>query len=253
MNLPTVAGKVAVITGASSGIGAGLARFCAAQGMRLGLCSRRAPVLEDGPDVLARRVDVSNETAVFDFSKEVAARFGRIDLWVNNAGVVEPIGMLRDLDMADFARNHLTNLMGVAYGARAFIAHVRGAPKRAAESVLINVSSAAARQARPGMAAYSSAKAAIDRLTEAISVEERESGIVAYAFSPGMVDGGTQAVVRSMPVERMPTSVINRRVFETNTFNTPEFVAQHLLSIAFDPAARPQGLVYVVPNQFRRD
>ena len=243
-------GKVAVITGASSGIGAGLARHFAAQGMRLGLCSRRVPVLEEGADVLSRSVDVSDEAAVFRFAAEVAARFGRIDLWVNNAGVVEPIGMLRDLDMQAFARNHLINFMGVVHGTRAFIAHVRGAPKREAESVLVNVSSAAARQARAGMSAYSSSKAAIDRLTEAVAEDEKSAGIVALALSPGMVDSGTQAVVRSMPVERMPASENNRRAAAAGRFNSPEHVAQHMLRIAFDPAARPAGFLYIVPNQY---
>ncbi len=243
-------GKVAVITGASSGIGAGLARHFVEQGMRVGLCSRRAPVLEEGPNVLSRSVDVADEAAVIRFAEEVAQRFGRIDLWVNNAGVVEPIGMLRDLDLKAFARNHQINLMGVVHGSRAFIGHVRGQPRREAESVLINLSSAAARQARAGMSAYSSSKAAIDRLTEAVAEEEKDAGIVAMVLSPGMVDSGTQAVVRSMPVERMPASESNRRAAALGKFNSPAHVAGHMLKIAFDPAARPQGPLYIVPNQY---
>jgi NAD(P)-dependent dehydrogenase (short-subunit alcohol dehydrogenase family) len=243
-------GKVAVITGASSGIGAGLAKHFVAQGMNVALCSRRAPALAEGDSVLSRSVDVSDEAAVFRFADEAAQRFGRIDLWVNNAGVVEPIGMLRDLDMGEFARNHQINFMGVVHGTRAFIRHVRGLPKREAESVLVNVSSAAARQARAGMSAYSTAKAAIDRLTEAVAEEEKDAGIVALAFSPGMVDSGTQAVVRSMPVERMPASENNRRAAAAGRFNSPEHVAEHMLRIAFDPAARPQGYLYIVPNQY---
>ncbi|MBM3347631.1 MAG: SDR family oxidoreductase [Betaproteobacteria bacterium] len=245
-----VEGRVAVITGASSGIGAGLAKHFVAQGMQVALCSRRSPVLSEGDNVLARSVDVSDEAAVFRFADETAKRFGRIDLWVNNAGVVEPIGMLHDLDMREFERNHHINFMGVVHGTRAFIRHVRGLPKREGESVLVNVSSAAARQARAGMSAYSSAKAAIDRLTEAVAEEERDAGLVALAFSPGMVDSGTQAVVRSMPVERMPASDNNRRAAALGRFNSTEHVAQHLLKIAFDPAARPQGYLYVVPNQY---
>ena len=243
-------GKVAVITGASSGIGAGLARYFVEQGMRVGLCSRRAPALEEGPNVLSRSVDVADEAAVIRFAAEVAQRFGRIDLWVNNAGVVEPIGMLRALDLKAFSRNHQINFMGVVYGTRAFITHVRGQPRREAESVLINLSSNAARKARAGMSAYSSSKAAIDRFTEAVAEEEKDAGIVVMALSPGMVDSGTQAVVRSMPVERMPASENNRRAAALGTFNSPDHVAAHMLKIAFDPGARPQGSLYIVPNQY---
>jgi NAD(P)-dependent dehydrogenase (short-subunit alcohol dehydrogenase family) len=245
-----LAGKVAVVTGASSGIGAGLAKHFVAQGMKVGLCSRRDPVLADGGAVLSRSVDVADEAAVKRFCDAVAARFGRIDLWVNNAGVAWPIGMLRDLDLAEFRRNHEINFWGVVHGSRAFIAHVRGGPKRADEAVLINLSSAAARAARAGMAAYSSAKAAIDRFTEAVAEEEKGAGIVVMALSPGMVESGTQALVRSMPVERMPASENNRRVAAAGKFNSAEHVAQHLLRIAFDSAARPPGFLYIVPNQF---
>lgn len=255
--VPGLAGKVVVVTGASDGIGAGVARFFAAQGMRLGLCSRRPPVLPDGPAVLARSVDVSDEAAVNRFADEVAARFGAIDLWINNAGILQPVGPLRTLDMTAFKRTHEVNFMGLVYGARAFIAHVRAGPewkKRHriddnADAVLINLSSAAARLARPGLSAYSSSKAAIDRLTEAVAAEERDAGIRVYALSPGMVDGGTQALSRSMPVALMPTSDNNRRAAELGTFNTPEHVARHMLAIAFDPAARPEGWLHVVPNQ----
>ncbi len=247
--VPGLAGKVVVVTGASNGIGAGVARFFAEQGMKLGLCSRRAPVLPDGPDVLARKVDVSDEAAVNFFAAEVAESFGAIDLWINNAGVIEPVGPLRTLDMAAFQRTHAINFMGLVYGTRAYIAHVRSGPKRTGDAVLINLSSAAARLARPGLSAYSSSKAAIDRLTEAVAAEERDAGIRVYALSPGMVDGGTQAIARSTPVELMPTSENNRRAAELGTFNTPEHVARHMLAIAFDPAARPEGWLHVVPNQ----
>lgn len=250
--VPDLAGRVVVITGASNGIGAGVARFLAAQGLRLGLCSRRAPVLPDAPDVLARGVDVSDEAAVNRFAAEVASRFGPIDLWINNAGVIEPIGPLRSLDMSAFQRTHAINLMGIVYGTRAFIAHVRSGPKRNAgrDAVLINLSSAAARQARPGLSAYSSSKGAIDRLTEAVALEEAEAGIRVYALSPGMVDSGTQAASRAAPVELMPTSENNRRAAELGKFNSPEHVARHMLAIAFDPAARPEGWLHVVPNQY---
>jgi NAD(P)-dependent dehydrogenase (short-subunit alcohol dehydrogenase family) len=243
-------GRVAVITGASSGIGAGLAKYFVAQGMRVGLCSRRAPVLADGDGVISRSVDVTDEAAVWRFRDEVAAKFGAIDLWVNNAGVASPIGMMRDLDVREMRQTMDINFWGVVNGSRAFIDHVRRGPKRGREAVLVNLSSAAARKARAGMSAYSSSKAAIDRFTEAVAEEEKAAGIVVMALSPGMVDSGTQELVRSTPVERMPASENNRQAAAAGRFNSPEHVSQHLLNIAFDPSARPEGFLYVVPNQF---
>ena len=90
-------GKTAVITGASRGLGAGLAQDFVSRGMRLALCSRRAPVLATSDEVLAERVDVRDEKAVDEFALAASERFGAIDLWINNAGVLDPIKPLRDL------------------------------------------------------------------------------------------------------------------------------------------------------------
>ena len=72
-------GRTAVITGASRGIGAGLAEHFAAQGMRLGLCSRSQPALPSSDSVIARSLDVRDAAGMQDFADEVAERFGAID------------------------------------------------------------------------------------------------------------------------------------------------------------------------------
>ena len=106
-----VSGRVAVVTGASRGLGAGLAVHFAASGMHLGLCARHRPVLaartrptaQDGriepsePPVTAA-VDVTDRAALDAFAAAVVARYGRIDLWVNNAGLLGPIGPLAEAD-----------------------------------------------------------------------------------------------------------------------------------------------------------
>ena len=109
-----VAGKVAVVTGASRGLGAGLAAHFATSGMHLGLCAlhrprlvaRTRPTAHDGRVESAEApvcaaVDVADGDAVAAFADAVIARFGRIDLWVNNAGVLGPIGPLADTDPAE--------------------------------------------------------------------------------------------------------------------------------------------------------
>jgi NAD(P)-dependent dehydrogenase (short-subunit alcohol dehydrogenase family) len=86
VSLPDLTGRTAVVTGASRGIGAHMARDFAARGMRLGLCSRGAPVLaDDGQRVVASQLDVRDAAAVDEFTRAVEARLGRIDVWRRSA------------------------------------------------------------------------------------------------------------------------------------------------------------------------
>ena len=101
-----VAGRVAFVSGASRGIGAGIAEHFAARGLRLVLCARSDAALPDSDDVLGRRVDVRDEAGMDALVAEAEARFGAIDLWVNNAGVLDPIDPLRDVSLDAF-REHL--------------------------------------------------------------------------------------------------------------------------------------------------
>ena len=87
--------KVVVITGASRGLGRGVAETLQEHGVRLGLCSRTKPDL--GGDVVSASVDVCDADAVTRFRDQVVERFGGIDLWINNAGVLEPISFVRAL------------------------------------------------------------------------------------------------------------------------------------------------------------
>ena len=87
---------VAVVTGASRGLGEGLAQAAFDHGMSVVVCSRTKPPLPEGPRVVSRTLDVSREDEVDALAREAVERFGRIDLWVNNAGVLDPVGPLRE-------------------------------------------------------------------------------------------------------------------------------------------------------------
>ncbi len=244
-----VIGRVAVITGASRGLGAGLAEDFASRGMRLGLCARSHPTVAASDDVVATSVDVTDGAALDAFSAEVAARFGAIDLWVNNAGVLEPIGPLRDTDAAEIAAHLAVNVMGVVHGTQAYIRHVRA--RGGGEGVLANLSSGAADHAYAGWAAYCASKAAVDRLTEVTNLEEADQGLRAYALSPGIVDTDMQRLIRRCPPERFPAVGRFLELARAEAFNSPAHVAAHLLGIAFDPAQRPGGYKVRVPNEVR--
>src|SRR5688572_221045 len=195
MNL---SGKTVVITGASRGLGAGIARELAGHGLNLGLCARQPPVLGDGERVVAAELDVTDGAAVAAFAARVAARFEHIDLWINNAGVLDPIGPLRDLDPPAVARHIDINVMGVFHGSQAYIRHVRASGR---PGVLVNISSGAGRAPYRGWSAYCAGKAAVDRMTECIALEEKDAGLRAHSVAPGIIDTDMQALIRRQSVD----------------------------------------------------
>lgn len=238
-------GKVAVITGASRGIGAGLAREFAARGMKLGLCARGACEVPAGAEGFTARVDVAEEHQVSAFAEEAARHLGTIDLWINNAGVLEPIGPLRQVTAEAFMHSLRVNVMGVVHGSQAYIDHVRASH---AQGVLMNISSGAAWKGYPGWAAYCAGKAAVERISETIQLEE-EAHMRVYAVAPGVVDTAMQELIRACTPEQFPYVERFREMKAKNAFNTIPHVAEHLLRMAFDPAARPEAVTAQVPSQ----
>ena len=247
MTLPDLSGKVAVVTGASRGLGAGLAEDFRGRGMRLALCARSAPALEESEDVLCARVDVADRAAVDAFAAAAAERFGTLDLWINNAGVLEPIVPVRDLG-GEALRHHLdVNLFGVLWGSQAYLRHVAA---RDGEGVLINVSSGAAWGGYAGWAAYCMGKAAVDRLTETLALEERDrSGLRAYAVAPGIIDTDMQALIRDCDEEVFPEVNKFLDYKAADDFNSCAFIAERMLQIAFDPAAEPAETTVRLPKE----
>jgi benzil reductase ((S)-benzoin forming) len=237
-------GKTAVVTGASRGLGAGLARDFLARGMNLGLCARSSMPLAGAERTLATRLDVGDSKAVDAFAAQVIERFGAIDLWINNAGVLRPVAALRDVSDVDAEAHWRTNVTGVLHGTRAFVRHLRA---RGGEGVLINVSSGAARNPYAGWSIYCAGKAAVDRMTECVQEEERAAGLRAYAVAPGVIDTDMQAEVRGSAPDAFPQLPRFLELKRKGAFNTPEVVAEHLLAIAFDPARRPTQVCVQIP------
>jgi NAD(P)-dependent dehydrogenase (short-subunit alcohol dehydrogenase family) len=238
--------RTAVITGASRGIGAGLAEHFAKRGMRLGLCSRRQPAMGASDTVVARTVDVRDEAGVRAFADEVAQRFGAIDLWINNAGVLSPIAPLRDVSVGDFREHIDINLTGVFLGSRAYVEHVRS---RSGGGVLLNISSGAAWKGYEGWSVYCAGKAGVALLTECIALEESANGLRAHAVAPGVVDTEMQALIRSTSVENFPELDRFVEMKRDDTFNSVEFVASFMLGLAFDPAEQTDEVDIRVPNE----
>jgi NAD(P)-dependent dehydrogenase (short-subunit alcohol dehydrogenase family) len=233
--------EVVVITGASRGLGRGMAERMGALGYRLGLCARSDCTLDGA---VAERVDVTDAEAVEGFARAVVDRFGKIDLWINNAGVLDPIRFVRDLSTRELLDHLAVNVAGVMHGTQTFARHLRDAGR---EGVLINISSGAALKGYAGWGAYCSGKAAVDRLSECAALEEERMRV--HAVAPGVVDTDMQAKIRSLTEKEFPMVEKFLALKRDDAFNSPAFVARHLLAIAFDPAARPDAVVVRLPNE----
>jgi len=179
------------ITGASRGIGAATARHFAKAGHPVALLARSAAPLEAlaaeieaaGGRALAIPCDVADAAAVAASVAKTLAAFGGIGIVINNAGMLEPLGPIAEIDMREWARALAVNLNGPIYVMHATVPHL---PKG---GVVINITSGAAEHASFGRSAYCASKAGLMIASRVLAVEEGERrGIRAIAFSPGYVD-----------------------------------------------------------------
>lgn len=201
-------GKVVIVTGASRGIGAAAVRAFVAAGARVAALARNAGQVADladelGTDVMALGCDVSDAAAVQAAVGTVQARFGRIDVLVNNAGVIEPIARLADADVDDWGRSIDINLKGVFHGMRAVLPVMRAQ----GGGTIITVSSGAATNPLEGWSAYCAGKAGALMLTRAAHLEEGPHGIRVLGLSPGTVATDMQVKIKASGVN--PVSQID--------------------------------------------
>jgi len=195
MNMSSLTGKVAVVTGGSRGIGLETARLLLGQGASVAITGTHASTIDaaraelatsaGAERVLAEVADVRNYEAVDGLLGRVSAKFGGIDILVNNAGVgvFKPVA---DMTVADWHTVMDTNLTGVFYCCHAALPHLR---KRGG-GWIINISSLASRNAFVNGAAYCASKSALNAFSESLMQEVRYEGIrVAYVL-PGSVNTG---------------------------------------------------------------
>ncbi|WP_306206389.1 SDR family oxidoreductase [Actinoplanes sp. RD1] len=187
-----LAGRVAVITGASSGIGAATATRLAADGARVALLARRSDRIKAlaatlGDAALPLTVDVTDPAQLDAAARTVAATFGPADLVVANAGImlVSPFAEGR----RDEWQHMLTlNMMGVLDTARAFLPALLASADAGRPADLVIVSSLGARQFSPGFNVYSATKAGVSALAASLRVELSPRGLRVTNVEPGVTD-----------------------------------------------------------------
>lgn len=204
-------GKTVLITGASRGIGEAAARTFAAAGANVSLLARSTDDVariagEIGEKALAIPCDVSRYSDVAQAVAATAQTFGGLDVLINNAGVVDPIGHLQDTDPDAWGRAIDINLKGVMYGLHAV------APGMIAQGhgTIINISSGAAHGPVEGWSAYCASKAGAYMLTRSADNELRGKGLRIMGLSPGTVATQMQRDIKASgvnPVSQLDWSV----------------------------------------------
>jgi len=187
----TLAGKVALVTGASKGIGASIARHLAAEGAavvvnyasdRAGAERTVAQIADLGGRAIAVQADVSKPADITRLVAATVEAFGRIDILVNNAGVYD-FAPLEAVTAENFRRQFDLNVLGLLLTTQAAVKHFP-----ATGGSVINVSSLVARATFPGSSVYSATKSAVDAITRVLSVELGGRGVRVNSLSPGMVE-----------------------------------------------------------------
>lgn len=241
-----LSGRTAIVTGASGGIGAGIARRFAEAGANVAVHYRTneaaadalvGAIREAGGEALAVGADLTAEADCAELLSRVATVFGGVDIIVNNAGI-QPVAMFDEIGAEDMAAMMAANVTGPFGLIRALAAHMREAGKT--KGAAVNIASIEGLNPAPGHSHYAASKAALIMLTRAAALELGPIGLRVNAVSPGLIhrdgieEGWPEGVERwkaAAPLERL---------------GRPEDIADAALFLASDAARWITGANLVV-------
>lgn len=238
--------KVAVVTGASQGIGKAVSLAFMREGAKLAICARNRKALDEaareiGPEILRLPCDVASESEVMSFVEHVRGRFGKIDILVNNAGETSS-ALLMEMDTAFWSRMIANNLTSVFFMTRAAL------PIMINQNYgrIVNVASMAAKHGSRYLSAYSAAKHGVLGFTRSVALEMVDYGITVNAVCPGYVDTPNQErniekLMRDRRLSREEVKKILEGKNPRRRFISMEEVAQTILMLASDEAGTITG------------
>ncbi len=177
--------KVIVLTGASKGLGREMALLMAKAGAKLVLSSRaheHLKLVAQETGGFALLADVSNEHDVMRLAETAVEHFGRIDVWINNAGIWIPHAEIEVLDTAKVLQMMQVNVMGTIYGSKAAYIQMK---RQGGSGTIVNILSTSALAGRPFSAGYCASKWAVRGFTESLQAEAKGTGIDVVAVYPG--------------------------------------------------------------------
>jgi len=233
-------GKVVLVTGGTRGIGRAIAKAFAERGAKVAICGRdeakaQAAATEIGGEVAGFGADIGSAEAVDGLIKAVNAKFGPIQILVNNAGITKDGLLMR---MKDEAWNEVlkTNLNASFYTCRAVCRDM----VKARAGRIINLSSIVGMRGQGGQTNYAAAKAGIIGFTKALAQEIASRGITANVVAPGYIDtdmtSGFNEEARKLLLEKIPAGRVG----------TPEDIAAAVVFLASDAASYVTGHVLCV-------
>jgi 3-oxoacyl-[acyl-carrier protein] reductase len=223
----SLAGRRAIITGASLGLGAVIAEQFVAAGAAVMLCARNGGDLEararqlrsayPSARVAASVADVASTEQVDRLFAAADEAFGGIDILVNNAGVYGPMGRIEAIDWEEWVQAISINLSGTVYCSRRAVERF----KRQRYGKIINLSGGGATAPLPGISAYAASKAAVVRFTETLALEVKDDRIDVNAVAPGMLTTRlTDQLIEAGP-ERIGAALYERIVRQAADGGTP--------------------------------
>ena len=236
-----LSGRTALVTGAGRGIGRAIAMGLAEAGADLVLLGRTQAQLDDVNEAIRAHdgratsvaVDLSLPESLSSVLEELDSRFEQIDVLINNAGSVAPLGVSGNIGLGAFRENLDLNVIAPV----AFDLHLAPAMRERGWGRIVNISSGIA--GRPGSMiggnAYATSKAALEAHTLNLAAEFADSGVTINAFRPGSVDTSMQAWIRSQDATKLGSDLPTRfrRSYESGTLLTPDQSAAALIPNLF--------------------
>jgi NADP-dependent 3-hydroxy acid dehydrogenase YdfG len=246
-------GTVALVTGASSGIGAATARELAEHGASVALVARRKDRLEDlaagiekaGGTALVVEADITDRSQAQGAVEQVVERFGRLDTLVNNAGLML-LGPVVGADAEEWDRMIAVNLQGLLYTTRAALPHLLQAAEQGPRQVadIVNISSQAGRVASKGYGVYNLTKFGVNGFTESLRQELAQRHVRVGVLEPGAVE--TELVGHNTPEVR--NELVDPVIGRIEVL-TAEDIADGVAYMVTRPRRTAIGELWIMPTE----